>query len=84
MHDEADNAQPRREGETQDQLVAEYRSLTRGLAQDLGTIALATGVGGFAYTTGKFAAEGTAAKVKDVLTSKDEPSQVELPPGVEN
>ena len=80
LQDEADNAQPPREGETRDQLVPEYRSLTRSLAQDIGIVAL-SGASGVALKAGTDLYDGAKAKVKDALNP--EPSKIELPPGVE-
>ena len=86
MKDEHENTR-RPEGETrprppegETRTEEEYRGLTRSLAQDVGTLALSGTVLGITHTTGRLAAEGVAAKVKDVLTQKDEPSKIELPP----
>jgi hypothetical protein len=73
----------RPEDETQPRTEAEHRSLTRGLAQDLATqygdgAAKAAGA-----ATVYYAIKG-AAKVKEVLTPKDEPSKIVLPPGRED
>jgi hypothetical protein len=82
MKDKPENTPPpRAEGETPPLTEEEYRSLTRGLAQDVGTLALGGGVTGFSLKAGSMAAESVVGKVKDVLTSKDEPSKIVLPPG---
>jgi hypothetical protein len=53
---------PRAEGETPPLTEEEYRSLTRGLAQDVGTLALGGGVTGFSLKAGSMAAESVVGK----------------------
>jgi hypothetical protein len=71
---------PRPEGETRPrpQHEVERRSLTHTLAESyLDGTAKAAGVATVA------AVVHGAAKVKDALTSKDEPSKIVIPPGVD-
>jgi hypothetical protein len=80
MKDEPENTRPRPEGESRPQTEAEYRSLTRGLAQDVATL--------YGESVVKAAGPATvagvivgAARLKAVLTKKDEPSKLWTPPG---
>jgi hypothetical protein len=57
----------------------EYRSMTQTVATAF-AVGVASGAG---FETGKEVTKETIAKVKDVITSKDDGSKVVLPPGVD-